>query len=53
MVWSASAVLVPAAWDAREVLRHKRSLPSSADTVIARSVKFDMYAVPVSAFSGP
>ncbi len=43
---------LPAASDASDVLRHRRAFPSAALTVTGRSVKFDMYKVPVSPFSG-
>ena len=39
--------------DVRSVLRQRRSLPSSALTLMARSTEFAWYCVPVSEFSGP
>ncbi len=48
----AASVAVPEDIVASEVLRHSRSLPSTALTFMARSLKLTMYAVPVSSFSG-
>ncbi len=52
MLWGARLAEPPAGSDANEVPRQIRDLPCSADTVIARSVKLDMYMVPVREFSG-
>jgi hypothetical protein len=52
MVCGASVSVSPASCDATVVPRQNRSLPCAAGTLRVRSSLFDMYAVPVSAFSG-
>ena len=51
-VGKANAMLAPEGCTDAAVPRQSRSLPSTLETVMGRSVLFDMYAVPVKAFSG-